>query len=204
MPARHSKKILRGSVVLLAFAGLFACQNAPSEADLMPQKSDESPVPAPAPTTATTPSSAPVASAPSQVRYDVPYRTDTELRAEAARVCREAKSASAPLLLDVGADWCGDCRKLYELERQQPLRSALNGWKTLTINLGEDRHEWLRAAFGIKAIARWLVVHPSDCAAPLESWTVVSSRVVEPKTGRDFRGPSELAEWLDAAKKKAR
>lgn len=139
-----------------------------------------------------------------ELRYDVPIRSDAELRTEAARVCREAKQAATPILLDVGADWCGDCRALYALERQEPLRSGLVGWKTLSINLGEDHHEWLRAAFGIKAIARWLVLAPTDCNAPLEKWPVVTSRVVEPKTGSGFRGPDELVTWLAEAKKKAR
>ncbi|HSC87393.1 MAG TPA: thioredoxin family protein [Polyangiaceae bacterium] len=189
----------RLGVVALALI-LGACRSTPVEPEPTPARA-VTPVTetAPAPLPSTGPANASSSSGFSS--YDVPQRTDAELRATATAACREAQATRRPLLLDVGADWCGDCRALYRLEREAPLADELGHYRVLSVNLGDELHGWLRQAFGIKAIARWLVLRPLDCSAPLESWPVVDSRVVEPKTG-EFNGPSELVDWLRQARKK--
>lgn len=86
------------------------------------------------------------------------------------------------------------------MKPKPPLSSELEHWQSLDVNLGEDRHEWLRSAFQIKAIARWLVFRPTDCDAPLESWSPITGRVVEPTSGGENANGDFLAEWLASAR----
>lgn len=179
---------------LLLLASLLGCEKTPEPApSATAAKSEEAPSQK-APLHVVTP--------PPVAAYDVPLRSDQELRDAAKAACQTSRSADRPLLLEAGADWCGDCRLLHRMkEADGPLKSELQSWQVVAVNLGEDRHEWLRTAFGIKAIARWLVFWLFDCGAPIESWTPSTSRVVEPTSGGDATSGERLASWLSETRK---
>lgn len=138
---------------------------------------------------------------PASSSYDVPRRTDDEFRAAARSACQASVKSGRPLLFEAGADWCGDCKLVHRLRAEEPLKSELGHWETLDVNLGEDQQEWLRTAFRIKAIARWFVFRPKDCDAPIESWSSMASRIVEPTSGGDDANGAFLARWLGRARR---
>lgn len=192
MSRLRSTRLTRAVLFLLTSVLLCGCERTPE------------PSPAPAKTLETAPQKAPlhVITPPPAATYDVPLRSDQEFRDAAKAACQASHSAGRPLLLEAGADWCGDCRLLHRMkETEGPLQAELQNWQVLTVNLGEDRHEWLRAAFRIKAIARWLVFWQPDCDAPLESWSPSSSKVVEPTSGGDSANGGRLALWLSETRK---
>lgn len=120
------------------------------------------------------------------------------MRLVLAEACHRA-GGRRPILLEVGADWCSDCRRLQELEAEEPLKTALLRFEHVALNLGEDRQEWLRDAFRIKAIARWLVFIAPSCETPVETWKPIASRVVEPDSRKRSVGAEQLTQWLEHA-----
>lgn len=184
----------RISAILCALLLVPACQRRdqeelPASRAPSPQSSTKAAPPAlPNPSTAPSP-------------YDVPRRSDEEFRTLARQRCEESVKSGRPLLLEAGADWCGDCRLVHRLRASEPLKTELLNWQTLDVNLGEDQQEWLRSAFRIKAIARWFVFRPTDCGAPMESWSPIASRVVEPTSGGDDANGAFLASWLGRARR---
>lgn len=181
-------------LLLACTLSVLGCERTPEPApSAAPAKTEEAPSQK-APLHVVTP--------PPVATYDVPLRSDQEFRDAALAACQASRADRRPLLLEAGADWCGDCRLLHRMkEAEGPLKSELQNWQVLAVNLGEDRHEWLRAAFGIKAIARWLVFWQPDCDAPIESWTPTTSKVVEPTSGGDAASGERLASWLSETRK---
>ena len=78
------------------------------------------------------------------------------------------------------------------------LAAELARWSAVDVNVGHfDRHEDLLGAFGVKSIAHWVVLEPADCEAPVESWTRLAERKLEPASGADQSvTPEDLATWL--------
>jgi thiol-disulfide isomerase/thioredoxin len=193
-------------IVFITLTGLSACRRSSHEEQVEKSPSaggsrsskPEPGLPLPPPTErAVSPPSAKVAAAALGAGYDVPRRGDADVRSLLGAACKQAQSSKKPILLEVGADWCSDCRLLHQMEATDPLRSALSGFEHVTLNLGEDAQEWLRDAFQIKAIARWLVFRPSDCSVPVESWMPLGSRVVEPASKGELSNAASLTSWLE-------
>jgi len=185
--------------ILLAALGAVACRRSSPEELASGARGGAAAQTAPsAPQVdAISPPSAQVEKAALVSGYDVPRRSDTEVRTLLQTACKKAHAAERPLLLEVGADWCSDCRLLHKLERAEPLASTLASFEQVTLNLGEDAQEWLRDAFRIKAIARWLVFRPADCDAKVESWMPLASRVVEPASNGKGSNAETLVSWLE-------
>lgn len=190
-------------LVVFASLAFVACRrSSPEELSAPPATGgatvQEGPVPPKANTI--TPPSAKVEKAALASGYDVPRRSDAEVRALLGAACKNAHGSDQPLLLEVGADWCSDCRLLHKMEREEPLASAITGFEQVTLNLGEDAQDWLRDAFGIKAIARWLVFRPTDCDATIETWKPLASRVVEPASNGKVSNAGKLVSWLEQSR----
>lgn len=135
--------------------------------------------------------------------YDVPARTTEELGADLVLACQRAKQAGKPVLLEFGAAWCKDCRRLGGLARVEPLSAELTSWERVEVNITDpEPHEALLQAFGVRAIAHWEALIPTKCDAPAGRWRRIGSRSVEPKRS-DTATAEQLAEWLQSARKRA-
>ena len=131
--------------------------------------------------------------------YAVPERTPAELERELAQACAEAKNGRQRVLLEFSAPWCKDCVQLNAMKQEPSLKHALSQYRQLTINVGEfDQHPTLLAAFGVRAIARWELLEPTDCASPPWHWRRLGGRTLEPETGKERVGTDDLAAWLTA------
>lgn len=134
---------------------------------------------------------------PSRVAlYSAVELTAEQLRDETALRCRLAKKLGQPVLLEFSAPWCEDCLRLQEMKKAPALSNALSSLQAVTVNVGDfDRHAKLIEAFGVKAIARWELLKPTDCDSPPWKWGRLGSRTLEPETGQPV-GPTQLAEWV--------
>jgi thiol:disulfide interchange protein len=130
--------------------------------------------------------------------YGVPVRTAAQLAGDLAVTCANAVEAGQPMLLEFSAPWCSDCQLLHRMKRDGALATELSRWPTLVINVGHfDLHTELLAAFGVKLIAHWAVLEPSDCDAAPASWSRLAERTLEPNTGAEQGlSPADLAAWL--------
>ncbi len=130
--------------------------------------------------------------------YDVPLRDDAELSRELAALCRSARHAGRPFLVEFSAAWCSDCRRLHEMKQAPSLADELDLWPALVVNVGRfDRHRPLLAELDVESIAHWEVIAPTRCDEPIASWPTVARRTLEVSSGaaRDLT-PADLARWL--------
>ncbi len=133
------------------------------------------------------------------VAYAIPERTPVELERELTQACAEAKKGHQRVLLEFSAPWCKDCVRLHAMKQEASVKQALLQYRQLTINVGDfDQHPALLAAFGVRAIARWELLEPTDCASPPWHWRRLGGRTLEPETGKERVGPEDLAAWLTA------
>ena len=130
--------------------------------------------------------------------YDVPVQSGAEVRADLHVACSEAVASAVPVLVEFSAPWCSDCQQLHRMRQADALAAELARWSAVDINVGHfDLHEDLLGAFGVKSIAHWVVLAPTDCEAPVEAWPRVAERKLEPASGADQSvTPEDLAGWL--------
>ena len=138
---------------------------------------------------------------PEEAAYWV-ERTDAELDAELATACVAAKELEDGVLLAFSAPWCGDCRRVRDLEQQPPLSAELERWQKKVVNVGRfTRHRRLISHFEVGAIAYWVALEPGDCSQPVETWPVLRKGVFEPASNpKNGRSAADLAGWLVTAR----
>jgi hypothetical protein len=131
--------------------------------------------------------------------YRVPERTPAELERELASTCVEARENDKLVLLEFSAPWCKDCVRLQSMKQEPRVVQALTAYRELSVNVGDfDQHPTLLQAFGVRAIAHWELLEPTDCAAPPWRWRRLGHRTLEPETGKTRVTPEDLASWLEA------
>jgi thiol-disulfide isomerase/thioredoxin len=133
----------------------------------------------------------------------VPQRSAEEVAVALREACQSAKEHQRPVLLEFGASWCKDCRRLGSLSRIEPLAAELSEWQRLEVNITDpEPHEALLGSFGVHAIAHWEALLPTKCDVAPGRWKRVASRTVEPKRA-DAATAEQLAKWLTTARKRA-
>ncbi|GEM_PF-1586256 len=135
-------------------------------------------------------------------------RTDTELKEALLQACVKSNSADKPILLQMGADWCTDCRRVEAMKQEAALSDELSHWVDVRINVGQyDRHPWIVEHFEVNSIARWIAMKPNPqtaqegCNSDPTLWTVLQDTVLEPiSDSSSLKTTAEVVSWLKQAR----
>lgn len=113
-----------------------------------------------------------------------PYNEKANAMADVDRALARAKATGKLLLIDLGGNWCGDCRILAATMEQTELRPFLaKHYEIVSVDVGRfDRNLDVPARYGI--------------TTRLEG--VPALLVVDPKTGRQLVSRAKVAELADA------
>jgi thiol:disulfide interchange protein len=131
------------------------------------------------------------------VEYSTPLLDEPALARAIRSSCDAALASKRPVLLEFSAPWCEDCRVLERLKRRPALAVELARWQLLPINIGDgDAHPGLMRAFQVRAIAKLVVVAPSNCAAPIGTWPRGATRTLDGLSKHAEHAEEELASWL--------
>lgn len=138
---------------------------------------------------------APVSAAPApklkitdyaQLRTPLPYPYDEKADADAAvdRAIARARASNRLLLVDMGGNWCGDCRILAATMELPELKAFLaRHYEIVTVDVGRmDRNLQIPARWGVKD--------------KLEG--VPAILIVDPRTGRQLVSRAQVAALSDA------
>lgn len=121
-----------------------------------------------------------------QLRTPLPYPYDEKADANAAvdRALARAKASGKLLLIDMGGNWCGDCRILAATMEQTELKGFLaRHYEVVNVDVGRmDKNLQIPARWGVKD--------------RLEG--VPAILIVDPKTGRQLVGRAQVAALADA------
>lgn len=118
--------------------------------------------------------------------------SEAALDARIAEARREAAASGRQVLLELVADWCGDCREVVRLSREEPARGVIEArYVVVYVQVGRfDRHRALLREHEVDRIATLVVLDPA-------SGRRVARTTLEPITGPQ-RGltSAALAAWL--------
>jgi len=121
-----------------------------------------------------------------QLKTPLPYPYDEKADANAAvdRALAKARRSGKLLLIDMGGNWCGDCRILAATMEQTELKGFLaKHYEVVTVDVGRmDKNLQIPARWGVKD--------------RLEG--VPAILIVDPKTGRQLVGRAQVAALADA------
>ena len=121
-----------------------------------------------------------------QLRTPLPYPYDEKADADAAvdRAFARARASNKLLLVDMGGNWCGDCRILAATMELPELKAFLaRHYEIVTVDVGRmDRNLQIPARWGVKD--------------RLEG--VPAILIVDPKTGRQLVSRAQVAALSDA------
>lgn len=121
-----------------------------------------------------------------QLHTPLPYPYDEAADASAAldRALVRAKARGKRVIVDMGGNWCGDCRILAATMDLPEMKAFLDRhFEIVTVDVGRfDKNLQIPARYGI--------------TSRLEG--VPALLVVDPKTGRQLVGPTQVSALADA------
>ncbi|RAK64873.1 thioredoxin family protein [Phenylobacterium kunshanense] len=121
-----------------------------------------------------------------QLRTPLPYPYDEKADASAAvdRALARARKSGKLLLVDMGGNWCGDCRILAATMELPELKAFLSRhYEIVLVDVGRmDKNLHIPARFGVKD--------------RLEG--VPAILIVDPRSGRQIVGRAQVAALSDA------
>ncbi|HBS03827.1 MAG TPA: hypothetical protein DEA96_02605 [Leptospiraceae bacterium] len=137
-------------------------------------------------------------------------RTDAELDEVLLQACMQSNRTDKPILLQFGADWCSDCRRVEALKQDSALKEELQNWVDIKVNVGQyDRHKDLIQGFSVTSISRWIALRPNPetrengCNSNPGRWIVLQDTVLEPVSdAKSLKTSSEIVAWLRQAGEK--
>ena len=104
-----------------------------------------------------------------------------------------ARERGRRLLLEFVAPWCADCREMARLDATPLVSRVLaERFERVRVNVGKwDRHEALRANYGVRALATYVVIDPKTSR-------VLAQTTLEPITRKHGKKLSaeDWASWL--------
>jgi thiol-disulfide isomerase/thioredoxin len=133
-----------------------------------------------------------------QLRTPLPYPYDetADADAELNRALARARATNKLVLIDLGGNWCGDCRILAATMEQTELKPFLaKHYEIVVVDVGRfDRNLQIPARYGIttrlEGVPALLVVDPRT-----GKQLVSRAKVAELADARHMR-PQALADWL--------
>lgn len=133
-----------------------------------------------------------------QLKTPLPYPYDEKADANAAvdRALARAKAAGKLVLIDLGGNWCGDCRILAATMELPEMRAFLNRhFEVVSVDVGRfDRNLQVPARYGIttrlEGVPALLVVDP------VSGKQLVGRAQVAALSDARHMKPQALADWL--------
>lgn len=134
----------------------------------------------------------------SQLRTPLPYPYDetADASADLDRALARAKASRKLVLIDLGGNWCGDCRILAATMELPELKTFLGRhYEIVLVDVGRfDRNLQIPARYGIterlQGVPALLVVDPRTGRQ-----LVTPAKVAELSNARHMT-PQDLADWL--------
>jgi thiol-disulfide isomerase/thioredoxin len=121
-----------------------------------------------------------------QLKTPLPYPYDEQANANAAvnRALARARANGKRVLIDMGGNWCGDCRILAATMELPEMKAFLDrNFETVLVDVGRfDKNLQIPARYGV--------------TERLEG--VPAIFVVDPRSGRDLVGKAAVADLADA------
>ena len=121
-----------------------------------------------------------------QLKTPLPYPYDEKANANAAldRALARAKAANKRVLIDLGGNWCGDCRILAATLELPEMKAFVNrNFEMISVDVGRfDKNLQVPARYGI--------------TTRLEG--VPAILVIDPKTGQQLVSKAQVADLADA------
>jgi thiol:disulfide interchange protein len=131
-----------------------------------------------------------------QLQKPLPYPYDDKANADAAFAAERAKAKArhVPLLIDLGGNWCLDCRILAGVMRQPEMKRFLAAhYQTVAIDIGRmDRNQQIPKRYGIEKLEGVPAVLIVD---PLRDRLLNRDRIFALADARSMT-PQALADWL--------
>lgn len=123
----------------------------------------------------------------------VPYDTEADADAQVAAAKKLAKKTGKLLLIDLGGNWCSDCRVLAAiLELPEVKAFVARHYVVVAVDIGRrDKNEQVAAAYGasIEGVPAVLIVNPkTDKLLNPDAYAALSD-------ARNMT-PQGLADWL--------
>jgi thiol-disulfide isomerase/thioredoxin len=133
-----------------------------------------------------------------QLKTPLPYPYDEAANADALvdKAFAKAKASGKLLLVDMGGNWCGDCRILAATMEQTELRAFLaKHYEVVAIDVGRmDKNLQIPARWGVKdkleGVPAVLIVDPKT------NRQLVSRAQVAALSDARHMKPQALADWL--------
>lgn len=124
-----------------------------------------------------------------------PYNPKADAQAEVAAAAARAKAAHKLLLIDLGGNWCGDCRILAGVMRLPEVKSFLDAhYEIVTVDVDRlDRNMDIPLRYGIGpddliGVPALLIID--------ETGALLNRRELINVTDKQHRKPQQMANWL--------
>ena len=133
-----------------------------------------------------------------QLKTPLPYPYDEAANANAAldRALVRAKAANKRVLIDMGGNWCGDCRILAATMDLPELKTFVDRhYETVEVDVGRmDKNLQIPARYGVtdklEGVPALLVVDPQS------GRQLVSRAQIADLADARHMAPQDLADWL--------
>jgi thiol:disulfide interchange protein len=124
----------------------------------------------------------------------LPYDEQADAVADLAAALRRAKTENKLVLLDLGGNWCADCRVLAGVMEQPEMRPFLNArYEVVSVDVGAfNRNMNVPGRYGYKSLAGVPAVLIID---PRTDTVVNRKNIVALEDARSMT-PQEIADWL--------
>lgn len=125
----------------------------------------------------------------------LPYTETADADAEVAAARTRARKRHKLLLIDLGGNWCLDCRILAGVMETQPLKGWLNErFEIVTVDVGRfDKNQQIQRRFGIKdrlsGVPALMIVNP-------RSGKLLNAGHVTALADARSLTPQALADWF--------